>query len=107
MPTKTTLKSVVTNAKVWGKVTEIKATFLIVHDDANRTIDHDLILTKTSKGWIAEMQMTDFPAQETITESAWKLAEWMEKMAIAIKSSTYDSVNLNGLVDGVSDNENN
>ena len=100
MSTKTVLKSVVTNAAVREQVSEIKAIFLIAHDDGTVTLDQDLILTKTPKGWTAEMLMENFPPQKTVTASAWKLAEWMEKMAVAIKASEYDSINLNGLAQG-------
>lgn len=43
------------------------------------------------------MPMDDFPAQTTVTAAAWKLADWMERMAAAIREATFDEINLNNL----------
>lgn len=95
MGTTVILKSIATNAAVRNKINKVKAVFLIIHDDGSVTVDHDLILTKTYKGWVAEMPLTNFPPQETVTASAWKLADWFEKMAAALKDNAFDSINLN------------
>lgn len=83
------LKSVI----VGGNTTTV--TFNIRHNNSDTTLDQDLILKKSADGWMAYMEMVDFPHQKTITESAHKLAEWFERMAQAIKTHEYDALDLN------------
>ncbi len=39
--------------------------------------------------WIAEITLNDFPPQQTPSDAADKLADWMERLAAAIRSGEY------------------
>jgi len=80
-----------------GKPADVKAVFVVMHDNATTTLDQELHLTRTYEGWKAEIKMDDMPHSKTVTAAAWKTAEWLERLAKAIKSGTYDQINLNGL----------
>lgn len=75
----------------------VTAVFNISHNNMKTTLDQDLLLTRTGDGWVARMDMQEFPAQKTITASAWKLAEWFERLATEIKATEFDTLNLNDL----------
>lgn len=85
------LKSVVNEE---GKLTVI---FNIAHNDLTTTVDQDLILKRTSTGWVADMRMEEFPEQKTSTEAALKLGEWLERLGAEIKKHTFDEINLEGI----------
>jgi len=70
------------------------ATFRMSHNNGTTTLEQELILDRAEKGWTAEMDMSDFSPQLTATRAAHKLADWMERMAIAIRSSEFDKVEL-------------
>jgi hypothetical protein len=95
--TKVVLKSVASDRGLYDSSSPVKAIFTVGHDNSTHTVTQDIVLTLSDSGWSAEMPMLDFPKQKTITAAAWKLADWMEKMAIAIKANEFDSINLNNL----------
>jgi hypothetical protein len=95
--TKIVLKSLISDRGLYDSTGKVEAVFTVGHDNSTRTVTQDLILTNSDSGWSAQMPMQDFPKQKTTTAAAWKLAEWMEKMALAIKDNTFDSINLNDL----------
>lgn len=67
--------------------------YLVSHDNGTTTLEQTLVIQKQkqsgSPSWISEMQMNDFPAQDTQEDSALKLAEWLERMAKVIRSGNY------------------
>lgn len=80
-----------------GKNGDVSAVYMVQHNNGETTLEQELHLSRTYHGWIAEIKMDDMPHQETVTAAAWKTAEWLERLAKAIKSGTYDQINLNGL----------
>ncbi|MFZ2452624.1 MAG: hypothetical protein WAW36_19115 [Methylovulum miyakonense] len=95
--TKIILKSINSEKGFYNSNGNVVAIFSAAHSDGVITVEQDLVLKQIDSKWIAEMPMLDFPPQKTITDAAWKLADWMEKMAAAIKASTFDEINLNNL----------
>lgn len=75
----------------------VEVIFKVSSNDTRITLEQELILTKSQDGWTAKMPMDKFPPQETATDSALKLADWMEKMAAAIKDHDFDLIDLNKL----------
>jgi len=39
--------------------------------------------------WVASIELDEFPAQETTTNAANKLADWLERLASAIRTGDY------------------
>lgn len=76
---------------------DVKAAFIVQHNNGKTTLEQDLHLSRTYHGWKAEIKMDGMPHSKTCTAAAWKTAEWLERLAKAIKSSAYDQINLNGL----------
>ena len=97
MSTRVVLKRLESEKGLYNQDGRVVAVFTVGSDNQKSTLDQDLTLTQTEKGWTAEMPMLDFPPQKTSTAAAWKLAEWMERMAQAIKDREFDQINLNGL----------
>jgi hypothetical protein len=97
MTTRVAIKSLVSEKGLYFESGKVEVRFVIGHDNGRTTLEQELILTNDGSGWMAQMVMNDFPREKTITASAWKLADWMERMAIAIKDNTFDQINLNGL----------
>ena len=89
------IKSLISERKYRDIRGKVEARYAVVFDNSETTLEQELVLTHDGDGWVASMNMDDFPAQRTVTASAWKLAEWMEKMAKAIKDNTFDGINLN------------
>lgn len=75
----------------------IEATYLVCSDNGSTTLSQPLTLRWDREGWVATMPMNDLPPQMTSTSAAWKLADWMERMAQAIKGREFDQINLNNL----------
>lgn len=69
----------------------------VSHNDLKVTVEQDLILRRDPEGWAAEMPMDGFPKQVSAKDAALKLAEWMEKMAEAIRSGEYENIDLRNL----------
>ena len=42
--------------------------------------------------WVASIELEDFPAQETTTNAANKLADWLERLAGAIRTGDYMNI---------------
>lgn len=95
--TKVVLKSLTSDRGLYDSTGKVEAVFTVGHDNSTHTVTQDLILTNSGSGWSAQMPMLDFREQKTITAAAYKLADWMEKMAVAIRENTFDSINLNNL----------
>lgn len=75
----------------------IEVVYLVGSNNGKSTLTQPLTLHWDNNGWTASMPMHDFPPQKTVTAAAWKLADWMERMAKAIKSRELDQINLNSL----------
>lgn len=76
---------------------DVKAVYIIKHDNGTTTLEQELHLHRSYHGWKAEIKMDDMTHSKTVTAAAWKTADWLERLAKAIKSGTYDQINLNGL----------
>lgn len=72
-----------------------RITFKVIANDEKTTLDQDLVLTRNHEGWFAAMEMKGFPPQETPAQAAEKLADWFQRMAIAMRSGRYDAIDLN------------
>ena len=98
--TKVSLKNLTVageSGDLFNETSNISAKFHIRHEGEVLVVEQTLTLKRTHNEWIAEMPMDDFPPQKTATEAAIKLADWMEKMAVAIRGATFDTINLNEL----------
>jgi hypothetical protein len=95
MHTTVFLRSIETNRTVFNAGGAITAKFVVGHDNSSATVDQMLILKRDREGWTAEMPMDGFPPQKTANDAALKLADWMERMAVAIKHGTYDEIYIN------------
>ena len=92
------IKSLFTDKGLYGSDGKtVTAIFDVGHNNGTTTLKQELILTQVHDGWVASMDMSDIPPSKTITASAWQLAEWMERMAEAIKANTFDQININSL----------
>lgn len=91
------LKSLTSDKGLRDSTGKVEAIFTVGHDNSKATVDQDLILTNSGAGWTAQMPILDFPEQKTATEAAHKLAEWMEKLAAAIRAGNFNEINLNKL----------
>jgi hypothetical protein len=77
-----------------GKCREIIAQHEISHNNEKTTLEQKLQLKFDGKNWSAHMEFDGMPECKSPTDAAWKLAEWMERMAETIKESTYADFNL-------------
>jgi len=85
----------VTKEPITGKTV---ATYEIAHNNDTTTVRQDLLLTKFGDTWKANMLFDDIDSCDTATEAAHKLADWMERLALALREgNNFDSVNLNNL----------
>ena len=73
------------------------ARFNISHNNGTTTVDQDLILKRTSCGWLADIRMENFPELKTVTATAWKMGEWLERLGSEIKKHEFDTINLNSI----------
>lgn len=94
--TRVVLHEVKSNQGIDGKpATDLEAVFYVGHEDGNVLVS--MLEAKRTRGvWTVSMQPPHVTGN-TITATAWELAEWMERMAQAIKDNTFDEFNLNGL----------
>ena len=49
--------------------------------------------------WVASIEFDDFPAQETTTNAVNKLADWLERLAGAIRTGEYMNIERPGFND--------
>lgn len=97
MTTCVAIKSLMSDKGLYSANGKVEVRFVIGHNNGTTTVEQELLLINDGSGWMAQMIMDDFPRQKTITAAAWKLADWMERLAIAIKDNTFDQINLNNL----------
>lgn len=63
--------------------------YFVMHGNGKTNLDQELVIERDRRGhgkWEASMVMKEFPGQDSKEEAALKLADWMERMAMAIKS---------------------
>lgn len=70
--------------------------YKVEHNNGNTNLEQSLTI-KSEFGsfnpkWVAELELEGFVPQETPADAAMKLAEWLERMAAAIKSGEYINV---------------
>lgn len=83
----------------------LKATFIGLHSKSGVSLELPIsVLKYERRGWKASLDIDiendkEFPHQATASEAALKLADYLERMAIAIKDnpSAFDSINLNDI----------
>ena len=78
--------------------------YLVKHDNAVTTLEQELTLTNASCPalhlWQASIEMKGFPEEDNPQGAALKLAEWMERLAGAIRCGEYDLSHLSsGFID--------
>lgn len=95
--TKVLLKTLTSEKSLFNSDGKIEARFIIGHCNGATTVEQELVLESGGFGWLAQMSMNDFPRQKSVTAAAWKLADWMERMAAAIREHEFDQININSL----------
>lgn len=63
--------------------------YSVEHNNGNTSVEQEMTI-KSQDGlfepvWSASIEMSDFPTQDTPEKAAHKLAEWMERLAAAIR----------------------
>jgi len=94
--TRVVLRSVRSNQSIDGTpADDLEVEFVVCSDDGN--VLFTALNAKRQRGaWKVEMPQP-YVSGNTITSTAWELANWMERMAEAIKNHTFDDFNLNNL----------
>lgn len=67
----------------------------VSHSNMETTLDQDLILVKTGKGWVATIGLDKFPEQKTMTEAIKKLSDWLIRLGEAMGEWKSDKIDLN------------
>jgi len=83
----------------------VTATFSAKHNNGTTSVNFPIALTKYEHaGWKAELVINvkddkEFASQPTAGEAAAKLAEYLERMAIAIKENpdAFDNIDINAI----------
>lgn len=67
-------------------------TYNVTYSTTTTTLEQFLTIKKGvfDENWCATITLDDFPYQKSPQEAAYKLAEWLEQLAKAIKSGSYD-----------------
>lgn len=66
--------------------------YIVSHDNGSTTVSQRMVLDQFSRGWKASMDMDDIPEMQSHRLAALKLADWLQRMAAAIKSGDYQEV---------------
>ena len=61
------------------------AEFQVMHSNGVTTLEQKLYIEKQFGKWTASIAFDDFPEQESGEDAALKLAEWMDRLAKAIR----------------------
>ena len=65
----------------------------VEHDNEQTSLEKTLSIKSVPglfvNSWVASVEMGDFPSQNSPLEAALKLADWLERLSIAIKNGTY------------------
>jgi len=70
----------------------VRIVFKAIHESDETTLSQELVLVKDCGLWTAGIQMDDFPQMPTAGAAVEKLADWLERMALAIRSRDYESI---------------
>jgi hypothetical protein len=67
--------------------------YLAEHNNGKTSVEQTLTITSADglfePTWIATVALDDFPPQKTPEDAANKLADWLERLASAIKTGEY------------------
>lgn len=74
----------------------VEAEFLVVSDEGQNVFVSTLEASRSEDVWTVNMSHPLITGK-TITATAHELADWMERMAEAIKGNTFDEININNL----------
>lgn len=82
--------------------THLVAMFEVTHKAPDTDVFQDLVLTKSACGWKAEMEMDNFPYQETAEDAALTLARWFKRLAAELEHSSklFGPINLDSMARG-------
>ena len=69
--------------------------YLVEQNNGNTRVEQSLIISSIDglfdPKWIAEIKLDDFPPQKSPEEAAKKFADWLERLAGAIRTGKYQS----------------
>jgi hypothetical protein len=67
--------------------------YSVEHNNGKTSVEQTLTIRSTAglyqPAWIASVALDDFPPQHTPAEAAEKLADWLERLAGAIRTGDY------------------
>lgn len=67
--------------------------YSVEQNNGSTSVEQDLVITGKKElfeqKWSAELSLSDFPEQNTPENAALKMAEWLERLAKAIRNGKY------------------
>lgn len=70
--------------------------YLVEHNNGSTSVDQLLTISSIDglfdPKWVAKLALDEFPPQETPQKAAIKMAEWLERLAAAMRSGEYQSL---------------
>jgi len=77
--------------------------YAVEQNNGTTSVEQDLTIKAVDglRGckWVASIAMDDFPPQESAHDAAHKLADWLERLASAIRIGEYAKINKAGFKD--------
>lgn len=82
--------------------------YSVEHNNGSTSIEQTMTLTASSgllkTSWLASVALDDFPPQETPQKAAEKLADWLERLASAIRCGHFIDIQESQFID-IKDNQ--
>jgi len=70
--------------------------YMIEQNNGSTSVDQLLTISSVdglfNPKWVAKLALDDFPPQETPKNAALKMADWLERLAAAIRAGEYQSL---------------
>lgn len=78
---------------------EVSVVYKLSHNDVDSqtTLELNLDLRKNAEGWKASIDFDQILPRQNPTDSAFALANWLERMAEELKKHNYDEIDLKNL----------
>jgi len=71
--------------------------YSVSHNNGTTTVEQSMRLVKERGKWKAEIQLFDFPEQDTPDRAATKLSEWLGRLSLAIAGGECSNIYLDDL----------